>query len=55
MRQRKNYFLPLAIDIWAAPSSEAFVEQVFSLCGDSQPGNQTDACHSWSLGEKGVS
>jgi len=30
----KKLLLPLAIDIVAGPYSEAFVERIYSLCGD---------------------
>jgi len=36
----KKLLPPLAIDILAAPSSQVFVEQVFSLFGDFTTGKQ---------------
>jgi hypothetical protein len=38
--KNKKLLPPLAIDILAAPSSEAFVERVFSLCGDFTTGKR---------------
>jgi len=41
----KKLLPPLAIYILASPSSEVFVERVFTLCGDFTTGKRNKCCN----------